>query len=107
MIEGISHMVFDRKTVFITGGSRGIGLEIAKKLASFGANIAFVSKTIEPNDKLPGTIFSAAREIEAAGGECLPLECDIRSEEKLKKSIDQAAKCNFAYRNGRDIKKKI
>ena len=84
-------MIFERKTVFITGGSRGIALEIAKKLASFGANIAIASKTTEPNDKLPGTIFSAAKEIEAAGGECLPIKCDIRSEEQLKRSIDKAA----------------
>ncbi len=85
-------MFFDKKTVFITGGSRGIGLEIAKKLASFGANIAIASKTTEPNEKLPGTIYSAAKEIEDFGGKCLPLECDIRSEEQLKKSIDEAAK---------------
>lgn len=84
-------MTFEIKTVFITGGSRGIGLEIAKKLASFGANIAIASKTTEPNDKLPGTIFSAAKEIEAVGGKCLPLKCDIRSEEQLKRSIDEAA----------------
>jgi len=61
------------KTIVITGGSRGIGLAIAKKAAKDGANIAILAKTAETNPKLPGTIYSAAREIEEAGGKALPM----------------------------------
>ena len=71
------------KTLFITGASRGIGLAIALKAARDGANIAIAAKTTEPNAKLPGTIFSAAEEIEKAGGNALPLACDIRFEEQV------------------------
>ena len=67
-------MNFKEKTVFITGGSRGIGLEVVKKLAIDGANIIIAAKTTEPHPKLPGTIFTAAKEIEELGGNCLPLE---------------------------------
>ena len=63
------------KTLFITGASRGIGLAIAKRAARDGANIVIAAKTTEPNPKLPGTIYSAAEEIEAAGGQALPLQC--------------------------------
>ena len=66
-------MDFSGKTVFITGGSRGIGLAIVKKLASKGANIIIAAKTTEPNPNLPGTIYSAAKEIEEIGGTCLPV----------------------------------
>ncbi len=68
------------KTLFITGASRGIGLAIAKRAAADGANIVVAAKTTEANPKLPGTIYSAAREIEAAGGRALPLQVDIRDE---------------------------
>ena len=68
------------KTLFITGASRGIGLAIAKRAAADGANIVIVAKTTESNPKLPGTIYSAAAEIEAAGGRALPLAVDIRDE---------------------------
>ena len=61
------------KTLFITGASRGIGLAIAKRAAADGANVVIAAKTTEPNPKLPGTIYSAAEEIEAAGGQALPL----------------------------------
>lgn len=61
------------KTIFITGASRGIGLDIALRCAKDGANIVIVAKTIEVNPKLPGTIYTAAKEIEAAGGKCLPI----------------------------------
>ena len=61
------------KTLFITGASRGIGLAIGLKAARDGANVAIAAKTVEPHPKLPGTIFSAAREIEKAGGKALPL----------------------------------
>ena len=68
------------KTLFITGASRGIGLAIAKRAAADGANIVIVAKTTETHPKLPGTIYSAAKEIEAAGGKALPLAVDIREE---------------------------
>jgi citronellol/citronellal dehydrogenase len=71
------------KTLFITGASRGIGLAIGLRAARDGANVAVVAKTAEPNPKLPGTIFTAAKEIEAAGGRALPLACDIRYEEQV------------------------
>ena len=66
------------KTLFITGASRGIGLAIGLRAARDGANVAIAAKTAEPNPKLPGTVFTAAKEIEAAGGKALPLVCDIR-----------------------------
>jgi citronellol/citronellal dehydrogenase len=75
------------KTLFITGASRGIGLAIALKCARDGANIAIAAKTTEPHPKLPGTIFSAATEIETAGGKALPLQVDIRDEEAVKSAI--------------------
>jgi citronellol/citronellal dehydrogenase len=68
------------KTLFITGASRGIGLAIAKRAAQDGANVAVVAKTEQPNPKLPGTIYTAAEEIAAAGGQALPIPCDIRDE---------------------------
>lgn len=71
------------KTLFVTGGSRGIGLAIALRAARDGANVAIAAKTVEPHPKLPGTIFSAAREIEDAGGRALPLAVDIRDEAQL------------------------
>lgn len=80
-------MTFKDKTIFITGGSRGIGLAIAKRLAQDGANIVIAAKTTEPNPKLPGTIYSAAKEIEASGGQCLPLQVDIREEEQVQDAV--------------------
>ena len=80
------------KTMFITGASRGIGLAIAKRAAMDGANIAIDAKTTEPHPKLPGTIYTAAEEIEAAGGKALPLVCDIRFEEQVKAAVESAAK---------------
>jgi len=71
------------KTLFITGGSRGIGLAIACRAAADGANVAIAAKTAEPHPRLPGTIFTAAKDIEAAGGRALPLEVDIRFEEQI------------------------
>jgi len=68
------------KTLFITGASRGIGLAIALRAARDGANIAIAAKTAEPHPKLPGTVYTAAREIEAAGGHALPLVVDVRDE---------------------------
>ncbi len=75
------------KRIFITGGSRGIGLAIALKAAADGAQIAIAAKTTDPHPTLPGTIFSAAKEIEAAGGKALPIQCDIREEEQIEAAI--------------------
>jgi citronellol/citronellal dehydrogenase len=75
------------KTLFITGASRGIGLAIGLRAARDGANVAIVAKTAEPNPKLPGTVFSAAKEIEAAGGKALPLVVDIRFEDQVADAV--------------------
>jgi citronellol/citronellal dehydrogenase len=76
-------MTLEGKTLFITGASRGIGLAIGKRAAADGANVVIAAKTTEPNPKLPGTIYTAAQEIEAAGGKALPLAVDIRDEEAV------------------------
>jgi len=78
------------KTIFITGASRGIGLAVAKRAAADGANIVIAAKTVEANPKLPGTIHSAAAEIEAAGGQALPLQCDIREEASVLAAVAEA-----------------
>ncbi len=75
------------KTLFITGASRGIGLAIALRAARDGANIAIVAKSSIANPKLPGTIHSAAAEVEAAGGRALPLQCDIREEDQVRAAV--------------------
>lgn len=77
------------KTLFITGGSRGIGLAIAKRAAQDGANVAIAAKTADPHPKLPGTIYTAAEEIEAAGGKALPILCDIREEDQVASAVAQ------------------
>ena len=79
------------KRIFITGGSRGIGLAIALKAARDGASVAIAAKTAEVNPKLPGTIYSAAAEIEAAGGVALPIQCDLRDEAQIEAAIAKAA----------------
>ncbi|HEV7336865.1 MAG TPA: NAD(P)-dependent oxidoreductase [Bosea sp. (in: a-proteobacteria)] len=79
------------KTLFITGGSRGIGLAIALRAARDGANVTIAAKTAEPHPKLEGTIYTAAAEIEAAGGKCLPLMVDIREEEAVVAAIAKTA----------------
>src|ERR1700733_7202122 len=79
------------KTLFITGASRGIGLAIALRAAQDGANIAIAAKTAEPDPRLPGTIFSAAAEIEKAGGKALPLQCDIRFEDQVLAAVKATA----------------
>jgi citronellol/citronellal dehydrogenase len=79
------------KRIFITGGSRGIGLAIALKAARDGASVAIAAKTAEVNPKLPGTIYSAAAEIEAAGGVALPIQCDLRDETQIEAAIAKAA----------------
>jgi citronellol/citronellal dehydrogenase len=77
------------KKIFITGGSRGIGLAIALRAARDGASIAIAAKTTEPNPKLPGTIHSAAEEIRAAGGTALAIQCDLRDENQITDAIAQ------------------
>ena len=79
------------KKIFITGGSRGIGLAIALRAARDGASVAIAAKTSDPNPKLPGTIHSAAEEIRAAGGTALPIQCDLRDEAQIAAAISQAA----------------
>ena len=87
------------KVLFITGGSRGIGLAIAMRAARDGARIAIAAKTTEPHPKLPGTIYSAADEIRNAGGEALPIQCDIRFAEQ----VDAAVAHTVAAFGGIDI----
>jgi citronellol/citronellal dehydrogenase len=79
------------KRIFITGGSRGIGLAIALRAARDGASIAIAAKTSDPNPKLPGTIHTAAEEIRAAGGTALPIQCDLRDENQIADAIAQTA----------------
>jgi citronellol/citronellal dehydrogenase len=80
------------RTLFITGASRGIGLAIALRAARDGANVAVVAKTAEPHPRLAGTIYSAAEQIEQAGGKALPLAVDIRSEEQVERAVDECVK---------------
>jgi citronellol/citronellal dehydrogenase len=87
------------KTLFITGASRGIGLAIALRAARDGANVAIAAKTGEPHPKLPGTVFESAEQIERAGGQALPLVCDIRYEEQ----VAEAVKATVAKFGGIDI----
>ncbi len=79
------------KKIFITGGSRGIGLAIALRAAADGASVAIAAKTTEANPKLPGTIYTAAEEITAAGGTALPIQCDLRDENAIEAAIKLAA----------------
>jgi citronellol/citronellal dehydrogenase len=85
-------MTLAGKRIFITGGSRGIGLAIALRAAADGASVAIAAKTSEPNPKLPGTIHTAAAEIEAAGGKALAIQCDLRDETQIEAAVHQAAK---------------
>jgi citronellol/citronellal dehydrogenase len=79
------------RTLVISGGSRGIGLAIALRAARDGANVALLAKTAEPHPRLPGTVFTAAEEIEAAGGHALPVVGDVRSEEAVAAFVTEAA----------------
>lgn len=83
-------MDFKGKTVFITGASRGIGHAIGLRLAREGANIVVAAKSAEENPKIPGTIYSAAADMEAAGGKALPIILDVRSEEMVQAAVAQA-----------------
>ena len=78
------------KTLFITGASRGIGLAIALRAAADGANIVIAAKTATPHPKLPGTIYTAAAEIAAAGGACLPLVVDVRDDHAVEQAVAAA-----------------
>ena len=80
------------KTLFISGGSRGIGLEIALRAARDGANVALIAKTAEPNPRLPGTVFTAAEQIEAAGGSALPIVGDIRDVTAVEDAVGATVK---------------
>src|SRR5258706_15706066 len=95
------------KTLFITGASRGIGLAIGLRAAKDSANIAIAAKTAEPHPKLPGTIFTAAKEIEAAGGKALPIMCDIRFEDQVaaavKKTVDTFGGIDICVNNASAI----
>lgn len=82
-------MSLKNKTLFISGASRGIGLAIAKRAAQDGANIAIAAKTAEPHPKLPGTIYTAAEEIVEAGGQALPVLCDIRFEDQVQSAVQK------------------
>lgn len=84
--------MFTGKTVLISGASRGIGKAIGLKLASAGANIVIASKSVDENPKLGGTIFSAAEEMKQAGGQALPVQCDIRFEDQVQHAVDMAVK---------------
>ena len=83
-------MSLSGKTMFISGASRGIGLAIAKRAAADGANIALIAKTAEPHPKLPGTIYTAAKEIEEAGGQALPIVGDIRDGDVVVAAVAKA-----------------
>ena len=85
-------MSFQNKTVIITGASRGIGKAIGLRLAREGANIVIASKSVEENPKLGGTIFTAAAEMEAAGGKALAVQCDIRFEDQVQKVVTRQLK---------------
>ncbi len=82
-------MTLKGKTLFVSGGSRGIGLAIALRAARDGANVAIAAKTAEPHAKLKGTIYTAADEVRAAGGKALPILCDIREEAQVMAAVDQ------------------
>jgi len=83
-------MSLQRKTLFISGASRGIGLAIALRAARDGANVALIAKTAEPHPKLEGTVYTAAEQIEAAGGQALPIVGDIRDEQQVADAVAQA-----------------
>jgi citronellol/citronellal dehydrogenase len=78
------------RTALITGSTRGIGLAIGKALGAEGANIVVIGKTTEPHPKLPGTLYTAAAEIEAVGGQALPVACDVRDETQVQAAVDAA-----------------
>jgi NAD(P)-dependent dehydrogenase (short-subunit alcohol dehydrogenase family) len=86
----VALMSLKGKTMFISGASRGIGLAIAKRAAQDGANIALVAKTAEPHPKLPGTVYTAAKELEEAGGQALPIVGDVRDPDSVESAVAKA-----------------
>jgi citronellol/citronellal dehydrogenase len=100
-------MSLSGKTMFISGASRGIGLAIAKRAAADGANIALVAKTAEPHPKLPGTVYTAAKELEEAGGQALPIVGDIRDGElvadAVAKTVEQFGGIDMCVNNASAI----
>ena len=86
----MTHMSLKAKTMFISGASRGIGLAIAKRAAQDGANIALIAKTAEPHPKLPGTVYTAAKELEEAGGQALPIVGDVRDPDSVESAVAKA-----------------
>jgi len=86
-----SPVTLQGKTLFISGASRGIGLAIATRCSADGANVAIAARTPEANPRLPGTIYTAAKQIEAAGGRCLPLQVDIREEAQVVEAARKTA----------------
>ena len=87
-------------TIFISGASRGIGKAVALKAAADGANIVIAAKTAEPHPKLPGTIYTAAKEIEDAGGKCLPCVVDVRDEKSVMDAVDESVRTFGGNMNG-------
>lgn len=100
-------MSFQNKTVFISGGTRGIGHAIGLRLAKEGANVVIAAKTTEPHPKLPGTIYTAAEDMEKAGGKGLAIQCDIRNEEEVvaavKKTVDKFGGIDILINNASAI----
>jgi citronellol/citronellal dehydrogenase len=96
-------MTLNGKTLFITGASRGIGLAIAKRAAADGANIVLIAKTTEPNPKLPGTLYSAAGEVEAAGGQALAVPTDIRDENAVAAAVERFGGIDILVNNASAI----
>jgi len=100
-------MSLSGKTMFISGASRGIGLAIAKRVAADGANVALIAKTAEPHPKLPGTIYTAAEEIEQAGGNALPIVGDIRDADAVaaavQKTVEQFGGIDICVNNASAI----
>ena len=99
-------MSLNGKTMFISGASRGIGLEIAKRVAQDGANVALIAKTDQPNPKLPGTIHTAAAEIEAAGGKALAIAGDIdeaQVQAAAKRAADHFGGIDILVNNASDL----
>ena len=98
-MQGLQMQTLKNKTIFITGGSRGIGKAIALRAARDGANIIIAAKSDKPHPSLPGTIFSVAEEIENAGGRALPIKLDVRDDQAIGEAVNKAA----AFFNGLDI----